>query len=63
MTYSPAIGHHVIVADKASIYNGQEAVVSAVRTVGGVVVYTVEVGSISFPLIRANLREVKYGEC
>lgn len=59
MAYTPVIGHHIIVADKASMYDGREAVVSAINTVGGVTVYTVTVGSVSFPLIRAKLRESK----
>lgn len=60
MTYSPKIGHHVIVADKASAYNGREAVVFKIANEGRA--FWVRVGNVEFLLQRANLREVKYGD-
>lgn len=67
MTYTPQIGHTILVHDAVSAYHGREAVVTSATVYADVVVYTVGVreaasrGGVSFALTRDKLRELKYG--
>lgn len=61
MTYNPQIGHHVIVADKASAYNGREALVFQTANEGRF--FWVRVGNVEFLLARKNIREITYINC
>jgi hypothetical protein len=57
-SYSPVVGHHIIVADKASAYNGREAIVFQIANEGRS--FWCRIGNVEFLLPRANLRELKY---
>jgi hypothetical protein len=58
-SYTPVVGHHVIVADKANFYDGREAVVFKIANEGRS--FWARVGNVEFLLARAHLRETSKG--